>query len=289
MQLINGQEIAKKIKLSIREGVETYSRRPCLAVITVGDNPASEIYVKNKEKACEECGFRSLRYNFSATVEERELLELLRKLGEDSAVDGILVQLPLAEQMDEKNIILSIDPDKDVDCFHPMNFGKLFSSKDNSSHGLLPCTANGCLRLIKSVCSNLTGKNALVVGRSNIVGKPTAQLLLNENCTVTIAHSRTQNVEEMARNADIVVVAIGRPKFLKKSMVKESAILIDVGINRLADGSVCGDIDFHAMENMDVFLTPVPKGVGPMTIACLMENTYNSFVRRENKLLSLGE
>jgi methylenetetrahydrofolate dehydrogenase (NADP+)/methenyltetrahydrofolate cyclohydrolase len=285
MQLINGYEIAKDIKLSIGNKVKSYSRQPCLSVVTVGDNSASEIYIKNKEKACRECNFRSLRYNLNAAVEEGEVIELLRGLNENREVDGILVQLPLPKHIDEKKIIFSIDPNKDVDCFHPLNVGKLFSSKDNFGQNLLPCTANGCLRLIKSVCADLTGKNAVVLGRSNIVGKPTAQLLLNENCTVTVAHSRTQNIMEITKNADIVVVAIGKPKFLKKSMVKENAILIDVGINRLTDGSICGDIDFHDMAGSSVSLTPVPKGVGPMTVACLMENTYSSFVAQEDKLI----
>ncbi|GHU26795.1 bifunctional protein FolD [Bacilli bacterium] len=280
MQLIDGYKIAKNIKLSIKEEVEKYSRKPCLSVIIVGNNPASEIYVRNKEKACEECGFKSMKYIFDENVAEKEILNLLAILNGDENVDGILVQLPLPKQIDEQKIIFSIDPDKDVDCFHPLNVGKLFSSRDNSGQNVLPCTANGCLKLIKSVCPDLTGKNAVVIGRSNIVGKPTAQLLLNENCSITIAHSKTNNIAEITKNADIVVVAIGKPKFLKASMVKKNAILIDVGINRLEDGTICGDIDFEDVKDVCSFLTPVPKGVGPMTVACLMENTYNFFIKR---------
>ncbi|MDR2077469.1 MAG: bifunctional 5,10-methylenetetrahydrofolate dehydrogenase/5,10-methenyltetrahydrofolate cyclohydrolase [Rickettsiales bacterium] len=285
MQLINGFEIARDIKLSIEKSTRDYSRQPCLAVIIAGNNPASEIYIKNKEKACLECGFRSLKYSLSANVGEEEILELIQMLNADAAVDGILLQLPLPKHIDENRVIASIDPSKDADCFHPLNVGKLFSSRDNFNHSLLPCTANGCLRLIKSVRPHLDGGNAVVIGRSNVVGKPTAQLLLNENCTVTIVHSKSRNIGEITKNADIVVVAVGRPRFLKKSMVKEDTILIDVGINRLEDGSICGDIDFHDMETMNVSITPVPKGVGPMTVACLMENTYNLFARRENNFL----
>lgn len=282
MQLINGLEIAKNIKLSIAHKVIKFEKKPCLVVIIVGANKASKIYVKNKEKACEECGFKSIKYELDENIKESELIELLDKLNRDDNISAILVQVPLPKHIDENKIFEAVCPEKDVDCFHPVNVGKLFSSKSNDDRNIiLPCTASGCLRLIKSVDNyqNLEGKNVVVIGRSNIVGKPLAQLLLNENCTVTIAHSRTKNLKEIASKADIIVIAIGKPKFLKKDMIKENVLIIDVGINRLDDGTVCGDVDFEDVKDKCLFITPVPKGVGPMTIACLMENTYNLFLR----------
>ncbi len=282
MQIINGQEIAKNIKSSIAEAIKDSKTKPCLAVIIVGENPASKIYVKNKEKACVDCGFKSLKYELPESTNENELLDLIEKLNNDKEITGILVQLPLPKHIDENKIILAIDPNKDVDCFHPINAGKLFSSKNNENLSILPCTANGCLKLIKSVCNDLEGKRAVVIGRSNIVGKPVAQLLLNENCTVTIVHSKTVNLEEITKQADIIVVAIGKAKFLKKNMIKNDVIVIDVGINRLGDGSICGDADFENIKDKCSFISPVPKGVGPMTVACLMENTYNFFLKNIN-------
>lgn len=282
MQIINGQETAKKIKSSIAEDIKNFQTKPCLAVIIVGENPASKIYVRNKEKACAECGFDSLKYELPENTNEGELLDLIEKLNNDEKITGILVQLPLPKHINEDKIILAISPDKDVDCFHPVNVGKLFSSKNNENLNVLPCTANGCLKLIKSVCNDLNGKRAVVIGRSNIVGKPVAQLLLNENCTTTIVHSKTVNLEEITKQADILVVAIGKAKFLKKNMVKDGVIVIDVGINRLEDGSICGDVDFEDVKEKCLFISPVPKGVGPMTVACLMENTYNFFLKNIN-------
>lgn len=286
MSLINGQEIAREIKRSIAEEVSKLGFKPCLAVLIVGDNRASKIYVKNKEKACEECGFRSLKYELEENSSEEELLKLLDSLNKNRDIDGILVQLPLPKHINENHILDSIDPDKDVDCFNPINVGRLYSSKTNDYKDMvLPCTAAGCLKLIKSNegYENIAGKNAVVLGRSNIVGKPVAQLLLNENCTVTITHSKTQNLEQITRQADILVVAIGKPKFLKENMVKEGAMVIDVGINRLDDGSICGDTDFDNIKDRCSFITPVPRGVGPMTIACLMENTLR--LTRKVKLI----
>ncbi|MDR2777635.1 MAG: bifunctional 5,10-methylenetetrahydrofolate dehydrogenase/5,10-methenyltetrahydrofolate cyclohydrolase [Rickettsiales bacterium] len=284
VQIIDGHGIAKNMRLSIAEMTREHSTRPRLAVVIVGNNPASEIYIRNKEKACEECGFESVKYELSGETREQEVLGLMEKLNRDERVNGILVQLPLPKHIDERRIILALDPGKDVDCFHPLNVGKLFSSKNNSDVDIVPCTASGCLKLIKSVCPGLEGKNAVVIGRSNIVGKPTAQLLLNENCTVTLAHSRTQNLPSIAKNADIVVVAIGKAKFLNGPMVREGAIVIDVGINRLEDGSICGDVDFDSVKDICGFLSPVPRGVGPMTVACLMENTYRLFLRQNHKV-----
>lgn len=279
MNIINGQEIAKNIKLSIANAVKKFKNKPCLAVIIVGENPASKIYVKNKEKSCIECGFESLKYELPEDAEEEEILRLIEKLNKDQNITGILVQLPLPKHIDENKVILAIDPKKDVDCFHPINVGKLFSSKKNDNLDVLPCTANGCLKLIKSVCPDLTGKRAVVLGRSNIVGKPVAQLLLNENCSISIVHSKTKNIDEITKQADIVVVAIGKAKFLTKDMIKNGAIVIDVGINRLDDGKICGDADFENIKDKCSFITPVPKGVGPMTVACLMENTYNFYLK----------
>ncbi|MDR1495016.1 MAG: bifunctional methylenetetrahydrofolate dehydrogenase/methenyltetrahydrofolate cyclohydrolase, partial [Rickettsiales bacterium] len=219
-------------------------------------------------------------YELAEDVDEQEILELLENLNRDREINGILVQLPLPRHMDEKKIILAMDPSKDVDCFHPINVGRLFSSRSNSELDISPCTASGCLRMIKSVCPGLAGKNAVVLGRSNIVGKPVAQLLLNEDCSIIIAHSKTQDLHSLTRNADIVVVAVGKPKFLKRTMLNEGVLLIDVGINRLEDGSICGDVDFEDVKDICSFISPVPRGVGPMTVACLMENTYNVFLRQ---------
>ncbi len=281
MKIINGKELAKTIKTSIKDKISQITgREPCLAVVIVGNNPASKIYVKNKEKACVDCGFKSLKYELEESVSEDNLLTLIDKLNNDVNVDGILIQLPLPNHINEEKVLLAIDPNKDVDCFHPFNVGKLYTSKKNSDNCVLPCTANGCLKLIKTVCEDLSGKNAVVIGRSNIVGKPVAQLLLNENCTTTITHSRTKNIENITKNTDILVVAIGKAKFLKSSMIKDDAIVIDVGINRLEDGTVCGDVDFEEIQKQDrnISITPVPGGVGPMTIACLMENTFNFYM-----------
>ena len=274
MKIINGQELAKNIKTTIKEEVNKFDRQPCLVVVLVGDNPASQVYVKNKEKACNECGFKSVLYKLSEQTTEKELIELIEKLNNDNTVDGILVQAPLPDHINFETIMSTISPYKDVDCFSPINVGKFFIGKD---YFTVPCTASGCIKLIKTVETDLAGKKAVVIGRSNIVGKPVAQMLLNENCSVIITHSKTKNLEELTKQADIVIVAIGRPKFLKSNMIKDGAIIIDVGINRLEDGSICGDVDFEEFKDRDCYLTPVPKGVGPMTIACLLENTLKCF------------
>lgn len=274
MQLINGQELAKNIKIAIKEEVNKFDRQPCLVVVLVGNNPASQVYVKNKEKACNECGFKSILYKLSEQTTEKELIELIEKLNNDNTVDGILVQAPLPDHINFETIMSIISPYKDVDCFNPINVGKFFIGKN---YFTVPCTANGCIKLIKTVETDLAGKKAVVIGRSNIVGKPVAQMLLNENCSVIITHSKTKNLEELTKQADIVIVAIGRPKFLKSNMIKDGAIIIDVGINRLEDSSICGDVDFEEFKDRDCYLTPVPKGVGPMTIACLLENTLKCF------------
>ena len=274
MKLINGQELAKNIKIAIKEEVKKFDRQPCLVVILVGDNPASEVYVRNKDKACNECGFKSVLYKLNEKTTEKELIELIERLNNDNTVDGILVQAPLPDHINFETIMSIISPYKDVDCFNPINVGKFFISKD---YFTVPCTASGCIKLIKTVETDLAGKKAVVIGRSNIVGKPVAQMLLNENCSVIITHSKTKNLEELTRQADIIIVAIGKPRFLKSNMVKNGTIIIDVGINRLDNGSICGDVDFEEFKDRDCYLTPVPRGVGPMTIACLLENTLKCF------------
>ena len=279
-KIIYGNEIAKNIRNNIKREIEENNFSPSLAVIFVGDNPASSVYVKQKEKACEECSIKSLRYKLDENATEQEILDLIDKLNKDKDINAILVQLPLPKHLNELKIINAIAPEKDVDCFHPLNVGKMFINKEKNL--LLPCTPKGCIILIKSVCNDLSGKKAVVVGRSNIVGKPVSQLLLNENCSVEILHSKTQNIIEEIKTADIVVVAIGKQKFLKKEMIKEGAIVIDVGINRMDNGKLCGDVDFDDVIDKVSYITPVPKGVGPMTVACLMENTLLCYKKQNN-------
>jgi methylenetetrahydrofolate dehydrogenase (NADP+)/methenyltetrahydrofolate cyclohydrolase len=269
-KIINGQEIAKTLRLDIKNEASKLPFVPCLAVIIAGEDPASQVYVKNKAKACEECGIKSLQYELKEDVSEDELIGLIKKLNNDKNTHGILIQLPLPKHIDKNRVINTISPIKDVDCFHPINIGKMFANEEKDL--ILPCTPKGCMILIRSVCENLSGKRAAVIGRSNIVGKPMAQLLLNENCTVSILHSKTLNISEEIRQAEIVVAAIGKAKFLKKEMLKDGAIVIDVGVNRNDDGRLCGDADFDDVYDVCSFITPVPKGVGPMTITCLLQN-----------------
>lgn len=269
--IINGLEIAKDCRAKLKEKIDKMEIKPCLAVILVGDDPASQIYVANKEKAATEVGIISKIFRLEKTTKEQDLLNLIEILNQDKNVHGILVQLPLPKEIDEKKVILAISPEKDVDGFHPMNLGKLVAG----IKGLVACTPKGCLKLIKSVQSDLTGLNAVVIGRSTIVGKPMAQLLLQENCTVMMTHSKTKNLPELCQQADIVVVAVGKPNFVQGSWIKSSAIVIDVGINRLDTGKLCGDVDFNNVSCAAI--TPVPKGVGPMTIAMLLENTLEAF------------
>lgn len=271
-QIIDGKKISQEIKNKIKEEIQEKNLKICLAVILVGENKASKIYVKNKNKACEECGIESKIILLDENITEEELIKNIEALNNDKNITGILVQLPLPKQINEENIVNIIDPKKDVDCFHPYNVGKFYNAK-NYNNLLLPCTPKGCLTLIKSTNIVLAGKKAVIIGRSNIVGKPIAQMLLNENCTVTILHSKSQNFEKEIKTADLLIVAIGKAKFIKKEYLKENVIIIDVGINRLEDGTVCGDVDFEDVKEKCSFITPVPKGVGPMTIASLLENT----------------
>lgn len=279
--IISGKELSAKLKAEMAERVATfpaeYGRVPHLVVILVGEDPGSVSYVKGKAKASAEVGIRNTTIRRPDTITEDELLGMIAELNADDGVDGILVQLPLPKHIDEDKIIAAIDKSKDVDGFHPLNVAALWQKQPCT----LPCTPKGIIKMLKSAGVAISGREAVVIGRSNIVGLPVSKLLLDENATVTIAHSRTKNLGEVTRRADILVVAIGRPKFVKADMVKEGAVVIDVGVNRDPEtGKLCGDVDFTAIEPKASVITPVPGGVGPMTICCLMENTIECFLRR---------
>ncbi len=279
--IIDGKAISAQIKEEARlEAVELAKKNitPCLAVVLVGDDPASQVYVRNKKKACELCGIRSLSYELGADTSEAELLELIDRLNADKECNGILVQLPLPKHIDENKVLLRILPEKDVDGFHPYNVGLLSIGKAE----LKACTPAGCIELIKRSGVDITGKSCVVVGRSNIVGKPVGMLLLAENGTVTTCHSRTKNIAEVCRNADILIAAVGRPKFITEDMVKEGAVVIDVGINRGAYNKLTGDVDFENVSKKASYITPVPGGVGPMTIAMLMKNCITACKAQNN-------
>ena len=279
--IISGKELSAKLKAEMAERVATfpaeYGRVPHLVVILVGEDLGSVSYVKGKAKASAEVGIRNTTIRRPDTITEDELLGMIAELNADDGVDGILVQLPLPKHIDEDKIIAAIDKSKDVDGFHPLNVAALWQKQPCT----LPCTPKGIIKMLKSAGVEISGREAVVIGRSNIVGLPVSKLLLDENATVTIAHSRTKNLGEVTRRADILVVAIGRPKFVKADMVKEGAVVIDVGVNRDPEtGKLCGDVDFAAIEPKASVITPVPGGVGPMTICCLMENTIECFLRR---------
>lgn len=283
-KLLMGKEVSNRIKGELKDEVSKLKSEgitPGLAVIIVGDDPASRVYVNNKKKACEECGIYSEEYALPAETPESELLELIKKLNEKSDISGILVQLPLPKHINEETVINSIDPKKDVDAFHPVNVGKIMVG----NYDFVPCTPAGVMELIKESGIDVSGKECVVVGRSNIVGKPQAMLLLHQNGTVTICHSRTKNLAEKTKQADILVAAVGIPKFITGDMIKEGAVVIDVGINRLENKKLCGDVDFESAEPVAGAITPVPGGVGPMTIAMLMKNTVKA--ARVNKTKSL--
>ncbi len=275
-QLINGKEISAEVKAEVAKETaelkETKGLGVGLAVIIVGNDPASRVYVNNKKKACEAVGFRSFEYALDENTTQEQLLELVDTLNKDSSVNGILVQLPLPKHIDEKTIINAISPDKDVDAFHPVNVGHIMIG----DYTFLPCTPAGVMRLIESTGTDVAGKQCVVIGRSNIVGKPQAMLLLHKNGTVTICHSKTKNLKEICLGADILVVAVGRANFVTGDMIKEGAVVIDVGMNRLENGKLCGDVEFESAEKKASFITPVPGGVGPMTIAMLMKNTLTA-------------
>ncbi len=274
--MIDGKAISAQIRAEIAEKVKNLKAErgivPGLAVIIVGEDPASRVYVRNKHRACEEVGFASFGYELPAETTEQELLALVDKLNRDDAVHGILVQLPLPKHLDEEKILLAIDPAKDVDAFHPYNVGKIMIG----NYDFLPCTPAGVMELLRRSNIEIAGKECVVVGRSNIVGKPQAMLLLQANGTVTICHSRTRDLREVCRRADILIAAIGKPEFFDASYIKEGAVVIDVGINRRADGKLCGDVNFEDVAPHTSYITPVPGGVGPMTIAMLMQNTLTA-------------
>ncbi len=271
-EIISGKIVSaqtrEKIKAMVSEFETENKRKPCLAVVLVGNDPASEVYVRNKIKGTEEVGMKSLSFNMPENSTNAEVEEVVKSLADDENVDGILVQLPLPKHLDERKILSLIPDTKDVDGFSPNNLGLLSIGTPRT----VSCTPLGVMELIKSIGIDLKGKNAVVIGRSNTVGKPMAMLLLNENCTVTVCHSKTDNIAFYTKNADIVVVAVGRPEFLKKDMVKDGALVIDVGINRV-DGKLVGDVDFDAVSEVAGYITPVPGGVGPMTISMLLYNT----------------
>lgn len=279
-QIIDGKKIGAEIKDELKEQVEAYraqGREICLAVIQVGDDPASCVYVRNKKKACEYVGIRSLSYELPGETTEEELLSLVEELNARADVNGILVQLPLPERINEEKVLNAISPFKDVDGFHPMNVGALCIGKQ----GFVSCTPAGVIQLLKRSGISISGKECVVVGRSNIVGKPMALLLLRENGTVTVAHSRTADLKEVTRRADILVVAVGRPRMITAEYVKEGAVVIDVGIHRDENNKLCGDVDYASVASRCSAITPVPGGVGPMTIAMLMKNCVESILLQE--------
>ena len=280
--IISGKELSARLKADMRDEVSSfpakYGRVPHLVVILVGDDPASISYVTGKAKASEYVGIRNTTVRKPATVTEDELLGLIRQLNADDTVDGILVQLPLPDHISEAKVIETIDKSKDVDGFHPLNVAALWQKQPCT----LPCTPKGIIKMLKAAGVRIAGKRAVVIGRSNIVGLPVAKLLLDENATVTIAHSRTADLPALAREAEILVVAIGRPKFVTADMVSEGTVVVDVGVNRDPEtGKLCGDVDFAAIEPKASVITPVPGGVGPMTICCLMENTIECFLHHK--------
>ncbi|MBF2499730.1 bifunctional methylenetetrahydrofolate dehydrogenase/methenyltetrahydrofolate cyclohydrolase FolD [Listeria seeligeri] len=277
-QIIDGKKLAKEIQGKVTTEVAELAKngkKPGLAVVLVGDNQASRTYVRNKQKRTEEAGMKSVLMELPETVSEEKLLEVVGKLNIDETIHGILVQLPLPKHISEEKVIDTISYDKDVDGFHPVNVGNLFIGKDS----FVPCTPAGIIELIKSTGTQIEGKRAVVIGRSNIVGKPVAQLLLNENATVTIAHSRTKDLPEVAKEADILVVATGLAKFVKKDYIKPGAVVIDVGMDRDENNKLCGDVDFDDVVDVAGFITPVPGGVGPMTITMLLANTLKAAKR----------
>lgn len=271
--LIDGKETARAVRGEIRDAVAAFTKEsgviPGLAVVIVGDDPASRVYVRNKHRACEEVGIRSDVHALPADTSEAELLTLVAGLNADPTVNGILVQLPLPKHLDEEKVILAIDPAKDVDAFHPVNVGKIMIG----NFTFAPCTPAGVMELLRHYNIPVAGKHCVIIGRSNIVGKPQAMLMLRENATVTVCHSRTVGLGDITRTADILVAAVGHPGFVTADMVRDGAVVIDVGINRTAEGKLCGDVDFAAVSEKASYITPVPGGVGPMTITMLLKNT----------------
>lgn len=281
--IIDGKKIAQELRQQIAGQVQRMDRRPGLAVVLVGDDPASKVYVNSKEKACQKAGFYSQKIILPADTTQKKLTQTIQQCNQDDRIDGILVQMPLPSHLDERKAILAIDPNKDVDCFHPKNLGELLLQKKAvpMEELLAACTPKGVMRLIHSTGASVEGKKAVVVGRSHLVGKPAALLLLAENATVEICHSRTQDLAAQCRQADVLIAAVGVPKLITKKMVKPGAVVIDVGINRV-DGQLVGDVDFEQVKEAAGHITPVPGGVGPMTIASLLENTLILAKRRKS-------
>lgn len=275
MQLIDGKAVSASVRARVKQETEELKKQgvtPGLTVIIVGDDPASQVYVRNKEKACAEVGFYSEKYALPSSTTQQELNNLVQELNSRKEINGILCQLPLPGYLNDKEVIELIDPVKDVDAFHPVNVGRIMIG----DYDLLPCTPAGIMELIRTTGIETKGKKAVVIGRSNIVGKPMAMLLLHADCTVEITHSKTQNLKEVTKTADILVAAIGKAKFVTADMVKDGAVVIDVGMNRDENGKLCGDVDFDSVAPKCSFITPVPGGVGPMTISMLMQNTLTA-------------
>ena len=278
MEIIWGNQLAEEVKADLRQKVDALKeqgkRLPVLAVVLVGDNPASQSYVRSKANACISVGMENKTIVLDGDISQEALLEKVKELNADPNIDGILVQLPLPKHLDADSVIMAIDPNKDVDGLHPVNAGNLLTGRD----GFVPCTPLGIMYMLKSVgYEDLAGKTAVVCGRSNLVGKPVALLLQNQNATVTIVHSKTPHIEEICSQADILVVAMGKEKMVKANWVKEGAVVIDVGINRMEKGKLCGDVDFEDVKAKTKAITPVPKGVGPMTVCMLLSNTYRAY------------
>ncbi|HIQ83638.1 MAG TPA: bifunctional methylenetetrahydrofolate dehydrogenase/methenyltetrahydrofolate cyclohydrolase FolD [Candidatus Pullichristensenella stercorigallinarum] len=281
-KILDGKAIAAQIRAELKtraEALRAGGTVPCLAVLLAGDDPASKIYVRNKKRACAEIGIESRELLFPESVTEEELIDQIRALNADASVDAMLVQLPLPKHINEARVLAEIAPEKDADGFHVVNAGRLFTGQES----VLPCTPAGCMELLRRAGVEFCGKHAVVVGRSNIVGKPMAMLLLNEHCTVTICHSRTKDLARFTRDADILVAAVGRPGMITGDMVKPGAAVVDVGINRLESGKLMGDVDFATAEPVAGAITPVPGGVGPMTIAMLMQNTILAAEKRHGR------
>ncbi|HEO3184109.1 TPA: bifunctional methylenetetrahydrofolate dehydrogenase/methenyltetrahydrofolate cyclohydrolase [Streptococcus agalactiae] len=278
-ELIDGKVLSQKMQAELGRKVERLKEQhgiiPGLAVILVGDNPASQVYVRNKERSALEAGFKSETLRLSESISQEELIDIIHQYNEDKSIHGILVQLPLPQHINDKKIILAIDPKKDVDGFHPMNTGHLWSGRPM----MVPCTPAGIMEMFREYHVDLEGKHAVIIGRSNIVGKPMAQLLLDKNATVTLTHSRTRNLSEVTKEADILIVAIGQGHFVTKDFVKEGAVVIDVGMNRDENGKLIGDVVFEQVAEVASMITPVPGGVGPMTITMLLEQTYQAALR----------
>lgn len=288
-KIISGKEISQALRAKIKAEAATLREdsgiQPGLAVILVGNDPASQIYVRNKQRACEEVGFHSQEYKLSENATEEQLLDLIGVLNKDNKMHGILVQLPLPDHIDPQTVIQNIAPEKDVDAFHPINVGKIMIG----DYDFLPCTPAGVMELIDSIGVEISGKHCVVVGRSNIVGKPMAMLLLHRNATVTICHSKTRNLAEICASADILVSAVGKANFITADMVKEGAVVIDVGMNRDADGKLCGDVAYASVKPKASYITPVPGGVGPMTITMLMQNTLRAAQLKQSRTKGSAE